>query len=706
MSAQNVKCLLGDSEVVIETGKMAKQAGGSVTVRCGDTIVLVTATSAAEPKDNCDFLPLTVEYLEKTFATGKIPGGFFKREGRPSETAILTSRFIDRPIRPLFPENYYYDTQVIAIVLSACVENPPEMLAMIGASAALSISDIPLTKPIAGCRVSRVNGEFKINVPLPELENSDLDLVVAASEDAVLMVEGETQEVQEPDLLAAIQFAHEALKPVIAIQKELKKICGKPKKVLPPVELNKEITAAVEAARGEIKKALAIRVKLDRYASLSEIKKELKAKILNDESSYSHKLQLASQFDAIKSELMRTSILAESKRIDGRGLTDIRPISCEVGLLPRAHGSALFTRGETQALVVATLGSSDDEQTIDGLFEETSKSFMLNYNFPSFSVGEVKPLRSPGRREIGHGHLAERSLHALLPDMEEFPYTIRIVSEILESNGSSSMASVCGGALALMDAGVPIKAPAAGIAMGLIKEDKKFAILSDILGDEDHLGDMDFKVTGTAKGVTALQMDIKIEGITLEIMSQALTQAREGRLHILGCMAKALPAHRDSLSQFAPKIVSMQINPKKIKDIIGPGGKHIKAIIEETKVKIDVEDSGLVKIFSPDQNAIDRAMVLVQEYTGEVELDKVYNGIVRKVTNFGAFIEVMPNTEGLLHISQISDKHIKDISKVLYEGDRVNVKVLEVDDSSGKFKLSMKGLDQEDVIKESINANA
>jgi polyribonucleotide nucleotidyltransferase len=693
MSATQVSCRFGDSDIIIETGKLAKQAGGAVTIRSGDTIILVTATAASTPKEGIDFLPLTVEYLEKTFAAGKIPGGFFKREGRPSEAAILTSRFIDRPIRPLFPEHYHFETQVIATVLSASPEHVPDVLAITAASAALSISDIPLVKPIAGCRVGRINGQFKLNPTLSDMSLSDMEIVVAASEDAVVMVEGGCVEVSEVDLVKAIQFAHESLKPLIAIQKELQAKVGKTKRVIEAPARDGSITQAVEATRDEVKKALAIESKLERYARLDEIKTAIKAKVITEDSDKNLALQLAADFSELKSSLMRGGIIKDKKRIDRRGLKDIRKISCEVGLLPRSHGSALFTRGETQALVAVTLGSSDDEQTIDALLEERSKAFMLNYNFPAFSVGEVKPLRSPGRREIGHGHLAERSLHVMAPKNADFPYTIRIVSEILESNGSSSMASVCGGSLALMDAGVPVKAPVAGIAMGLIMEGSQYAILSDILGDEDHLGDMDFKVTGTDKGVTALQMDIKIEGITPQIMAEALEQAREGRQHILKCMAEAMSAPRAELSQYAPKIVSMKIKVDKIRDVIGSGGKNIRGIIDETGVKIDIEDDGTVKIFSSDQKAIDHAIELVKRYTDEVEVGKLYTGVVKKIMDFGAFVEVLPKTDGLVHVSQIANHRVEHVADILREGDTVTVRVLEVD-SMGKIRLTMKNIDQ------------
>lgn len=688
-----VRCDLGGRELTIETGKLAKQAGGSVVVRSGDTAVLVVATAAKDPKKDVDFLPLTVEYLEKTFAAGKIPGGFFKREGRPSENAVLTSRFIDRPIRPLFPENYHYETQVIAIVLSASPHDNPDTFAIIGASAALSISDIPLVKPIAGCRVGRVNGQFVINPSLEQMEESDLDMVLAASEDSVVMVEGGALELSEDVLLEAIQFGHAALKPVIAIQKELQAKIGKPKRVIAEAVKDARIAQTVASCESRVREALAVKVKQDRYTMLDAIKTELKTRFFAEtEPTAAQTLQFADEFGNLKSRLMRAGILDESRRIDGRGLKDIRQISCETGFLPRTHGSALFTRGETQALVVVTLGSADDEQSIDGLLLETSKRFMLNYNFPGFSVGEVKPLRSPGRREIGHGHLAERALLAMIPDEKTFPYTIRIVSEILESNGSSSMATVCGAALSMMDAGVPIKAPVAGIAMGLVKEDSKVAILSDILGDEDHLGDMDFKVTGTRNGVTALQMDIKIEGVTTEIMKQALVQAREGRFHILDKMAEALAAPRAELSQHAPKIETMEIPQKKIGEVIGPGGKMIKQIIEETGVKIDIDDDGLVKIFSTDVEAIEQAKSIIREIIAEIEIGKIYNGTVNRIVDFGAFVGITPKIDGLVHISQIADRRINKVTDVLHEGDRVMVKVLEIE--RGKVRLTMRGVDQ------------
>ena len=692
MSTQ-VSCEFGGRTLTIETGKLAKQAGGSVVVRSGDSMVLVVATSATKARESCDFLPLTVEYLEKTFAAGKIPGGFFKREGRPSENAVLVSRFIDRPIRPLFPENYFFDTQVIAIVLSACPEDNPDMLAITGASAALCLSDIPLQKPIAGCRVASIDGNFVLNPSLDQMEKSDLDLVVAASEDSVVMVEGGADCISEEVLLEAIQFAHDSLKPVIAIQKELQKKVGQPKREVPALEIDPKISEAIQGSEKQVQEALGIKVKQERYGRLDEIKTELKEKLFGEEPTSAQKLQFANEFEVLKSKLMRTGILKDKKRIDGRSWDQIRPISCEVGFLPRAHGSALFTRGETQALVAATLGSSDDEQSIDGLLMRTSKRFMLNYNFPGFSVGEVKPLRSPGRREIGHGHLAERALVAMIPSEEIFPYTIRIVSEILESNGSSSMATVCGGALSLMDAGVPLKAPVAGIAMGLIKEGKDIAILSDILGDEDHLGDMDFKVTGTKEGVTALQMDIKIDGVTPEIMKKALEQAKVGRFHILKCMSETLSEPREDIAKHAPRIESLKIAQSKIGEVIGPGGKMIRQIVEITGAKLDIDDDGTVKISSTDKDAIERAKKMVLDIVTDIEIGKIYNGTVRRIVDFGAFVGLTPKIDGLVHISQICDRRIDKVSDVLKEGEKVNVKVVQIE--HGKIRLTMKGIEQE-----------
>lgn len=687
---------LGGRDLIIETGRLAKQAGGSVTVQYGDTMVLVTATSSAKPKENVDFLPLTVDFVEKTFAAGKIPGGFFKREGRPSEMATLVSRFIDRPIRPMFPEGYYYETQVIATVLSVDQVNDPDTLAIIGSSAALSISDIPFPKPLAGCRVGRIDGKFVVNASSEDMDKSDIDLIIAASDDAVVMVEGGANEIAEKDLIDAILFAHESIKPVIKIQNELREKVGKTKKEVSPPKKDESITKRVGSFEKKINEAMQIKAKKERYGALDQLKEKVVQQIFPDEENRDEAglLQISADLETLKSKIMRGKILKEGCRIDGRKSDEIRPITAEVGVLPRTHGSGLFTRGETQALVVATLGSSDDEQRIDSIAGEENKKFMFHYNFPPFSVGEIKFLRSPGRREIGHGALAERSLFRMLPSHEKFPYTIRVVSEILESNGSSSMATVCGGSLCLMDAGVPIKSPVAGIAMGLIKEGKDVAILSDILGDEDHLGDMDFKVSGTAKGVTALQMDIKIEGVSEEILDKALKQAHEGRLFILEKMKEALATPRDTISKHAPKIVTMTVKKEKIKDVIGSGGKNIRGIIDETGVKIDIDDDGVVNIFSSDGGATERAVQMVKDLTAEAEVGKLYEGTVRKIMDFGAFVEVLPKTDGLVHISQLANERVRQVSDVVKEGDKVTVKCIGIDDR-GKIKLSMKEAQRE-----------
>ncbi|MBI2346189.1 MAG: polyribonucleotide nucleotidyltransferase [Deltaproteobacteria bacterium] len=690
--AHSVKTEFGGRTLTIETGRMARQAGGAVTVRYGDTIVLVTATGAQTPRTGIDFFPLTVDYIEKTFAAGKIPGGFFKREGRPTEQEILTSRFIDRPIRPLFPEGYRNDTQVIATVLSADNENDADILGMIGASTALTLSPIPFQGPIAGVSVGRVNGQLICNPTPAQTAESDIDLIVAASRNAVVMVEGGAREVPEADLVAAIQFAHAQIQPILDMQEALRERCGAPTKwtVTPPEE-GQELAERVRAAAVErLKAALQVPVKLERYAALDQLKNDLLAQLVpaDDATGLAGKVKVA--YEELKGRTMRARVLSEGCRIDGRNLTDIRPITIDAGLLPRAHGSALFTRGETQALVTATLGTSEDQQLIDNITGEYYKRFMLHYNFPPFSVGEVKPLRSPGRREIGHGALAERAIKWVIPSEDAFPYTIRVVSEILESNGSSSMATVCGASLALMDAGVPIDSPVAGVAMGLICDGGKAAILSDILGDEDHLGDMDFKVAGTAKGVTALQMDIKIAGLSQELLTKALAQARDGRLFILGKMREALAMPRAELSPYAPKITSLKINTDKIGALIGPGGKTIRGIQETTGAKIDVEEDGTVRIAAVDQEAGDRALKMVKAVTTTPEAGKYYRGIVQKIMEFGAFVEILPGTDGLLHVSQIAQTRVKNVSDVLKEGDELIVKVLEIEPKTGKIRLSRK----------------
>ncbi len=690
MSVQTVKTQFGGRELSIETGKLAKQASGSVVVRYGDSVVLVTATGTQSPREGIDFFPLSVDYIEKTFAAGKIPGGFFKREGRPTESAILTSRFIDRPIRPLFPEGYRNEVQVIATVLSSDADNATDVLAMVGASAALHLSQIPFNGPIAGVCVGRVDGEFVCNPTTEQMENSDIDLIVSASRDAVVMVEGGSKEVSEAEIIAAIEFAHKSIQPVLDMQDELRKLAGQTKWEVKPVEVDAALRAKVtEMAKGKLTDAVRIKEKQTRYGTIDQIKKDLIAALVPADDTTGLKKKVTAEYEELKRVIVRGMILKDKVRIDGRDYKTVRPIWIEAGMLPRAHGSAVFTRGETQALATVTLGTADDQQMIDAISGTYYKRFMLHYNFPPFSVGEVKMLRSPGRREIGHGALAERGLFQVLPDEDVFPYTIRIVSEILESNGSSSMATVCGGTIALMDAGVPIKAPVAGIAMGLIQEGKETAVLSDILGDEDHLGDMDFKVVGTAKGITSLQMDIKIEGLSAALFNQALEQAREGRLHILGEMAKALNAPRAEISQYAPKIITLNIPKDMIGALIGPGGKNIRGITEATGVKIDIDDDGTVHVAAVDGEAATRAIKMIKATVAVPEIGKYYKGTVQKIMEFGAFVEVLPGTDGLVHISQLSAERVAKVDDVVKEGEEVVVKVLEID-SKGKIRLSMK----------------
>ncbi|RMG87324.1 MAG: polyribonucleotide nucleotidyltransferase [Candidatus Dadabacteria bacterium] len=685
---KTVEIDLGGRALTIETGRMARQAHGAVVVSYGGTVVLVTAVAAEEPREGIDFFPLTVNFQSKTFAAGKIPGGFFKREGRPPDYDTLASRLIDRPIRPLFPKGFRSETQIIATVLSHDSQNSPDVLGIVGASAALSISDIPFQGPIAAVRVGYVDGEYVVNPTLEQLERSRLNLVVAGTRDAVTMVESGSKMLSEEEVLKAIELGHAEIRRIVELQDRLVEQAGKPKREIPAVEPDPEIEARVApifaehgvAAYNEPRKKA-------RYALLRQAKKAL-VEALTEEERLREKEYLAA-FDDLAKRHVRRMILEEGRRIDGRGLADIRPIDCQVGVLPRTHGSALFTRGETQALVVTTLGTSSDEQLIDALEGEYYKRFMLHYNFPPFSVGEARFLRAPSRREIGHGALAERALEPLLPDQETFPYTIRVVSEVLESNGSSSMATVCGGSLSLMDAGVPVAAPVAGIAMGLIIEGDRYAVLSDILGDEDHLGDMDFKVAGTREGITALQMDIKVAGITPEIMRQALEQARQGRLHILGEMEKAISAPRPDISPYAPRITVIKINPEKIKDVIGPGGKMIRKIIQETQTSIDIEDDGSVMIASTNEEQCKKAIKMIEDLTQEAEVGRVYEGIVRRVTDYGAFVEIFPGTDGLLHISEIDKERVNKVTDYMKEGDTVPVKVISID-NTGRIKLSRK----------------
>lgn len=685
---QIVQVEFGGRAVSISTGKMAKQASGAVVVRSGDTMVLVTAVAQKEAKEGQDFFPLTVNYTEKAYAGGKIPGGFFKREARPSDAETLTSRLIDRPIRPLFPESFLNDTQIIATVVSADRDNDPAILSMLGASAALMVSDIPFFGPIAGVKIGRVDGKLICNPTAEEIEKSDMEIVVAASRDAVIMVEGEAKFVSEADMLEAVFFAKEAILPLIEIQEELQKKVGVAKReVVAPVVDEALLARVRELAYDRIGEAVKIKTKQERHNQIELIKSET-LEALKEEFEGKGK-QIKAFLGDFEYERVRADVLDTGIRIDGRDTVTIRPVTTEAGLLPRAHGSALFTRGETQALVAATLGTSSDEQRIDSLYGESRKRFLLHYNFPPFSVGETSFRLGPGRREIGHGMLAERALSAVLPKHDDFPYTIRIVSETLESNGSSSMASVCGGCMSLMDAGVPITAPVAGIAMGLIKEGDKVAILSDILGDEDHLGDMDFKVAGTVAGVTALQMDIKIGGVTKEIMEKALNQARDGRLHILGKMAETLSAAREEMSPFAPRITTIYVKTDKIRDVIGTGGKNIRNITETTGVTVDIDDTGRINIASTSKEACDLAIQMIRGLTDEAEEGRLYRGTVKKIMDFGAFVEIMPGTDGLVHISELDTKRVKTVTEVLNEGDKVLVKCIGVD-KNGKIKLSRK----------------
>ncbi len=673
----------------LETGRVAKQADGAIWASYADTVVLATAVASQTMKPGVDFLPLTVDYQEKAYAAGKIPGGYFKREGRPSEKEVLTSRLIDRPMRPLFPEGYYYETQVIAAVLSADKTGSSDVVGITAASAALSISNIPFQGPVAGVKIGRVNGQFIVNPDLETMEKSELHLVVAGTADAVMMVEAGANELSEATMLEAIELAHTEIKKIVAKIRELQALAGKPKREVITEHIDRALAEQVKAlVAGPIREAILIPNKSARQERLDEVLRNAVDKLKSpDDPNRERHVKLV--FHGLEYTEVRNMILEKGTRADGRGPSDIRPITCEVGVLPRTHGSALFTRGETQSLAVITLGTTEDEQRIDALEGEYSRTFMLHYNFPPFSVGEARPLRSPGRREVGHGFLAERALKPVIPSKETFPYTLRIVSDILESNGSSSMATVCGGTLGLMDAGVPIKEPVAGIAMGLIKEGNRVMVLSDILGLEDHLGDMDFKVCGTRHGVTALQMDIKIAGITSGLMRQALDQARAGRLHILERMIGALAAPRPNLSAFAPRIFTMKVKQDKIRDVIGPGGKTIRSIIAECGVKINVEDSGVVTIASVDEASAEKAKDMINRLTEEVEVGKLYMGTVRKIMDFGAFVEVLPGTDGLVHISQLAHHRVKAVSDEVKEGDQILVKVLEID-KQGKIRLSRK----------------
>lgn len=685
---KKVECNWGGRSISIETGKIAKQTNGAVTVQYGDSIVLVTAVASKEPREKVSFFPLTVDYQEMTYAAGKIPGGFFKREGRPNEREILTSRFIDRPLRPLFPDGFTHDVQIIATVLSADPENNPDILAIIGASAALEISNIPFNGPIAGVRVGRINDTFVINPSPEQLKNSTLEIIIAGTKEAVVMVEGEATMQPEAVISDAISFGHQSLMDIVNLQLELKSSVGKQKMEFAPLSIDENLRQdVINIAAEKIAQAIRIPQKLERYETLRQIEKStVEALLAKYEES---ELEISTVLDDLQKKTIRELISKEKTRIGGRAYDQIRNISSEVSVLPRTHGSALFTRGETQVLASTTLGTTADEQRIDSVMQMGSKAFMLHYNFPPFSVGEVKFLRSPSRREIGHGTLAEKAIAKVLPKNDEFPYTIRIVSDVLESNGSSSMATVCGSVLSLMDAGVPIKAPVAGIALGLIKEGDDFIVLSDILGDEDHIGDMDFKVAGTRDGVTALQMDIKITGITPEILNKALAQARQGRLFILDKMAETIREPRASLSTWAPRIATIQLKTDKIGDVIGPGGKIIKNIIEQTGAKIEIDETGKVNIYSSSAESVQKAIDMIHNITQEAEVNKIYRGTVKRIMDFGAFVEIFPGTDGLVHISQLAEGRVKNVRDVLKEGDEVMVKVLEID-RQGKIKLSRK----------------
>lgn len=709
LNIQTVSTQIGGATISIETGKLAKQANGAVIVRAGDSMVLVTAVASKQAQKGADFFPLMVEYREKAYAAGKIPGGFIKREGKPGDHEVLVSRLIDRPIRPLFPEGFTNEVQIIATILSVDSANSPDILAMIGASAALTISEIPFMGPIGAVRVGRMDGQFVVNPPYGDrLDKSDLNIVLAGTRDAVVMIEGEAKEVPEDVLAEAVIFGHQHIQQLVAIQEDLQRRTGKEKMT---VQLEEQDDALHSKISSFAKERLHHYVYEQGESINKEMYQERIDQIFEDtlveftdadaeEEDDERSKTIAEIIHHTEKQVLRSTILDKGRRLDGRALTEVRPITCELSLLPRTHGSAVFTRGETQALVVTTLGTSMDEQRLDTLEGESSKRFMLHYNFPPYSVGETKMLRGPGRREVGHGFLAERSLLQVIPAQETFPYTIRVVSDILESNGSSSMATVCGGTLSLMDAGVPLIRPVAGIAMGLIHDQGKTAILSDIAGVEDHLGDMDLKVAGTEIGVTAIQMDLKITGITHDTFKKALLQAKEGRMHILSIMTSAISVPRGELSQYAPRIFTMKIDPEKIRTVIGPGGKVIRGIVEKSGAKIDIEDDGTINIASADQESAKTAIHMIEQLTEEVQEGKLYLGTVKSVVEFGAFVEILPGTEGLLHISEIAEHRVKKVEDELHEGDEVLVKVLAIDARSGKMKLSRKAAMREQQAKQ------
>ena len=695
--------MVGGKEITIETGKWAKQASGAVIIRCGDTMVMVTAGGSPQPRD-IDFMPLTCEYQEKFYAAGKIPGSFFRREGRGTTEETLVCRLIDRPVRPLFPKGWKIDTQIIAYVISFDKENAGDVLAMTGASAALTVSDLVWDGPIAAIRVGRINGAFVANPTFAERETSDMDIIVACSKNAIMMVEGEMAELQENTVIDALLFALDAAQPLIALQEKIRAAVGKEKRAFSPPAVDEDLGAKVKDLAGKvIGEAMTIKDKKKRSNAVSDLRSSVMAALTAEGKPFHGRVaEVDAAFGKVQKKWARQNTLATRTRIDGRKPDEIRPIVIELGVLPRAHGSAMFQRGETQALVAVTLGTKFDEKKLDTIRGDFKKTFYMDYNFPPFSTGEVKPLRGQSRREVGHGFLAERSVERIVPVHEDFPYTIRVVSEILESNGSSSMASVCGGSLALMDCGVPTKAGVSGIAMGLMKEGDDYVILSDILGDEDHLGDMDFKVTGTRAGICALQMDIKVDGLTRKILEEALDQAKRGRLHILDNMDAAISAARDELSPQAPRIVTVQVKPDKVRDIIGPGGKTIRALAEQTGAQIDISDSGLVSISSANAKSLEQAQQLISGLTVEPEQGQYYNGVVKRIIEIGAFVEIMPGTDGLLHISEISKDRVRAVEDVLKEGDEVVVKCVKVD-RDGKIRLSRKDAIEANPPPEEIN---
>ncbi|KPK26480.1 MAG: polynucleotide phosphorylase/polyadenylase [Desulfobacterales bacterium SG8_35_2] len=688
---KKVEAEIGGRILSIESGKMARQANGSVLVTYDETVVLVTATAAKENKPEMGFLPLTIEYQERFYSVGRIPGSFFRREiGRPTEKETLTCRIIDRPLRPLFEDGWMTETQVIATVLSADQRNDPDILAMVGASAALTISDIPFLGPVAGVRVGYIDGQYVVNPTKNQLQVSSMEIVVAGTRDAVVMVEGGADSLSEETVMEGIFYGHQQLQILLDLQEELKAALGRAKRQVEQPEIDEVLAEKVaEVATAGMSQVITTVDKMERGRVYDELKARVVAELENEKENCAEEVK--DLLSNLKKKMMRDKIVVEKSRIDGRAFNEVRPIACEVGCLPRTHGSALFTRGETQTIVTATLGSEVDEQRVETLEGMSFKQFMLHYNFPPFCVGEVRFMRGPSRRDIGHGALAERGISAVLPSAEKFPYTMRVVSDVLESNGSSSMATVCGASLALMDGGVPIRKPVSGIAMGLIQEGNEVVILSDILGDEDHLGDMDFKVVGTSEGITSLQMDIKISGVTREIMSRALEQAKEGRLHILAKMQEAIAEPRADIAPHAPKFFTVKINPDKIRDIIGPGGKIIKGLSAEFDAKIEVDDDGNVKVFTPSGEIAEKLLARIEDITQEAQVGKIYKGIVKTIKDFGAFVEILPGTDGLVHISELDDKRVNKVTDILKEGDEVTVKVLEID-SRGKIRLSRKAV--------------